>query len=210
MKVIVFGAHSAVGEFVVSKLRENRYVSCAVVGNANQMELLEKRGADQVAVYEAHTLRSLFQGYDAAIFLTGISPKAQTGRTVMVDHQSVIETVKEAERQGVRRFVMMSPISANEAVGDESREIAAKEMPDEFLRQSGLTYTVVQPGKLNDKPGDGKISAAITLASDNLEISKEDLAEVLVKSLESKNTFNITFEVSEGGTMIEKALTSLK
>jgi uncharacterized protein YbjT (DUF2867 family) len=209
MKVIVIGAHSAVGEFVVSKLHENRYFSCAVVGNENQMELLAKRGADEVAVYEESSLQSLFQGYDAAIFLTGISPRAQTGRTVMVDHQSVIETVKEAERQGVRRFVMMSPISANEAVGDESREIAAKEMPDEFLRQSALTYTVVQPGALNDKPGDGKISAAVTLESDNLEISKEDLAEVLVKALESESTFNKTFEVSEGETMIEKALSLL-
>lgn len=209
MKVIVFGAHSAVGEFVVSKLRENGYLSCAVVGNENQMELLRKRGADEVVVYEESSLQSLFQGYEAAIFLTGISPKAQTGKTVMVDHESVIETVNEADRQGVKRFVMMSPISANEAVGDESREIAAKEMPDEFLRQSALTYTVVQPGALNDKPGDGKISAAVTLESDTLEISREDLAEVLVTALDSESTFNKTFEVGTGDTMIEKALASL-
>jgi uncharacterized protein YbjT (DUF2867 family) len=179
------------------------------VGNANQKELLEKRGADEVAVYDEAVLGSLFQGYDAAIFLTGISPKAQTGRTVMVDHQAVIETVKEAQRQGVKRFVMMSPINANEAVGDDSREIAAKEMPDEFLRQSDLTYTVVQPGLLNDKPGKGKIAAAVTLDSDTLEISREDLAHVLVSSLDSKNTFHKTFEVGEGSTTIDKALASL-
>lgn len=209
MKVIVFGAHSAVGEFVVSKLREYEYPSCAVVGNQNQMELLKKRGADEVVVYEENSIQNLFRGYDSAIFLTGISPKAETGKTVMVDHQSVIETVKEAERQGVKRFVMLSPVSANEAVGDESREIAAKEMPDEFLRQSTLTYTVVQPGSLNDKPGEGQIAASVTLDSSTLEISREDLAEVLVTALEAESTYNKTFEVGAGETSIIKALASL-
>jgi len=209
LKVIVFGAHSAVGEFVVSKLREYGYPSCAVVGSQNQMELLKKRGADEVVVYEENSIQTLFRGYDSAIFLTGISPKAQTGKTVMVDHQSVIETVKEAERQGVKRFVMLSPVSANEAVGDESREIAAKEMPDEFLRQSTLTYTVVQPGSLNDKPGRGTIAAAVTLDSNTLEISREDLAEVLVTALDSESTFNKTFEVGAGETIITKALAAL-
>lgn len=209
MRVIVFGAHSAVGEFVVSKLKEHGHSSCAVVGNENQIELLKNRGSSEVVVYEESSLQSLFQGYDAAIFLTGISPKAQTGKTVMVDHESVIETVKEAERQGVKRFVMMSPVSANEAVGDQSREIAAKEMPDEFLRQSTLTYTVVQPGALNDKPGDAKISAAVTLDSNTSEISREDLAEVLVVALDTESTFNKTFEVAAGEISITKALASL-
>lgn len=209
MKVVVFGAHSSVGEHVVKKLQEDHHQSCAVVGNANQRELMEKRGATEVIIYEESTIETLFKGYEGAIYLTGINPKADIGKTVMVDHQSVIEIVQMAEQQGVKRFVMMSPISANEAAGDESREIGAKEMPDELLRQSDLTYTVVQPGSLNDKPGDGKISAAATLDSNGLEISREDLAEVLVKALEAENTFNKTFEVAAGETLISDALASL-
>lgn len=209
MKVIVFGAHSSVGEHVVSKLMNNGYTSCAVVGNENQIDLLKKRGATEAVVYEERLLPTLFQGYDAAIYLTGINPKGQSGKTVMVDHQSVIETVKEAEKQGVQRFVMMSAIMANEAAGDESREIGAKEMPDELLRQSNLTYTIVQPGALTDKPGHGKISAAETLDSNELEISREDMAEVLVMSLEAEAAFNKTFEVAGGDTIVSKALASL-
>ncbi|RSD26666.1 SDR family oxidoreductase [Mesobacillus subterraneus] len=209
MKVIVFGAHGSVGEHVVSRLLKNGYKSCAVVGNENQIGLLKKRGAAEVVVYEERLLPTLFEGYEAAIYLTGISPKGSSGRTVMVDHQSVIETVKEAERQGVKRFVMLSAVTANESIGDESREIAAKEMPDELLRQSKLTYTVVQPGALTDKPGNGKVSAAVTLESAELEIPREDLAEVLVQSLEIEATFNKTFEVADGDTTVSKALASL-
>jgi uncharacterized protein YbjT (DUF2867 family) len=209
MKVIVFGAHSDVGEHVVKKLHDNGYFSCAVVGNENQVELLEKRGATVVKLYEESISGTIFTGYDAVIYLTGISPKAHTGKTVLVDHQSVIETVKEAEKQGVKRFVMMSAIKANEAVGDESREIGAKEMPDEYLRQSGLTYTVIQPGLLTDKPGDGKISAAVTLDADAPEISREDVAEVLVKTLEIEGAFNKTFEVADGEISIDRALASV-
>lgn len=209
MKVIVIGAHSSVGEFVVSKLMENGYTSCAVVSDENQMDLIKKRGATEVVLYEERILPTLFNGYDAVIYLTGVNPKAKTGRTVMIDHESVIETVKEAEKQGVKRFVMMSAIMANEAAGDDSREIGAKEMPDELLRQSNLTYTIVQPGAFTDKPGNGKISAAETLDSNELEISHEDIAEVLVISLETEAAFNKTFEVAEGDTVITKALSSL-
>ncbi|ESU32259.1 hypothetical protein G3A_12405 [Bacillus sp. 17376] len=209
MKVIVIGAHSSIGEFVVSKLMGNGYTSCAVVSSENQIELLKKRGATEAVLYEETILPTLFQGYDAAIYLTGINPKARAGRTVMVDHESVIETVKEAEKQGVKRFVMMSAIMANEAAGDDSREIGAKEMPDELLRQSNLTYTIIQPGALTDKPGDGKISAAETLDSNELEISREDMAEVLVVSLETEAAFNKTFEVASGDTAVNKALASL-
>jgi uncharacterized protein YbjT (DUF2867 family) len=209
MKVIVFGAHSDVGEHVVKKLHDNGYFSCAVVGNENQVELLEKRGATVVKLYEESISGTIFTGYDAVIYLTGTSPKAHTGKTVLVDHQSVIETVKEAEKQGVKRFVMMSAIKANEAVGDVSREIGAKEMPDEYLRQSGLTYTVIQPGLLTDKPGDGKISAAVTLDADTPEISREDVAEVLVKALEIEGAFNKTIEVADGETTIDRALASI-
>jgi hypothetical protein len=72
-----------------------------------------------------------------------------------------------------------------------------------------LTYTVVQPGSLNDKPGDGKISAAVTLHSDTLEISRENLAEVLVATLHSESTFNKTFEVADGDTPVSEAVASL-
>ncbi|MBT2693860.1 NAD(P)H-binding protein [Bacillus sp. ISL-55] len=209
MKVIVIGAQSSVGEFVVSKLMENGYTSCAVVSDENQIDLLKKRGATEVVLYEESILPTLFHGYNAAIYLTGINPKAKTGRTVMVDHQSVIETVKEAERQGVKRFVMLSAVMANEEAGDDSRNIGAKEMPDELLRQSNLTYTIVQPGAFTDKPGNGKISASETLDSNELEISHEDLAEVLVMLLENEAAFNKTFEVAEGDTVITKALSSL-
>ena len=209
MKVIVFGAHSTVGEHVVKKLHEENVSSCAVIGNENQKELLIKRGATDVVVYEKSGLETLFTGYEAVIYLTGINPGAATGKTVLVDHESVIEIVKDAQRQGVQRFVMMSAITANESAGDASRDIGAKEMPDELLRHANLTYTVVQPGALNDKPGEGKISASISLESDELEISREDLAEVLVKVLKIESTFNKTFEVAAGDTPISDALASL-
>jgi uncharacterized protein YbjT (DUF2867 family) len=209
MRVIVFGAHSSVGEHVVSKLMENGHTSCAVVGSENQIDGLKKRGAADVVLYKEHVLPAMFKDYDAVIYLTGINPKGDSGKTVMVDHQSVIETVKEAERQEIKRFVMQSAVMANEAEGDKSREIGAKEMPDELLRQSNLIYTIVQPAALTDKPGQGKISAAVTLDSNELEISREDLAEVLVESLEAEAAFNKTFEVAEGDMIISQALASL-
>lgn len=209
MKVAVIGAHGDVGEHVIKKLKEKNYESLAVIGSQEQSDATIKRGASHFAIYNEETMDSLFTGYDAVIFLNGVSPSAHTSKTVLLDHDAIHGSIEEAKNQGVKRFIMLSAIRANEIPEAKTSNIAERESADEKLKNSSLTFTIVRSGRLTNTPGSGKISISETLEDPQAEISRDDLAAILVESLETDATFNKIFEVSSGDTPIHDALGSV-
>ncbi|GLB59883.1 NAD(P)H-binding protein [Cytobacillus sp. NCCP-133] len=206
MKAVVIGANSDVGEHVIKKLAEKNIESIAVVANEVQMEDYIKLGANDAVLYDEQILLSRLQIADAAIYLTGVNPKKHTSKTVLVDHQSVSDTIQWAQESGVKRFVMMSAVKAEEGENDSSRTIAAKDLPEDMLKNANLIYTVVRPAQLTDHPGTGLVQAINKIHDKTAEIPREDAAAILVESLNYKAVFNKTIEVSSGDTPIKDAL----
>jgi uncharacterized protein YbjT (DUF2867 family) len=67
---------------------------------------------------------------------------------------------------------------------------------EESVRESGIPYTIIRPCALTEEPG-GK--ALIFEQGDNIrgKVSREDIAELCVRSLEQPEACNLTFEVKE-------------
>ncbi|WP_394582939.1 NAD(P)H-binding protein [Cytobacillus firmus] len=206
MKVIVIGANGDVGELVIRKLADRKHEALAVAANENQMEDLIKMGAVQAIVYDEEKLIPYLQASDAVIYLTGVNPKKHTGKTVMVDHQSISDIIQLAQKSNVRRFVMMSAVKAEESETDPSRKIAAKDLPEDMLKAADLVYTVVRIGQLTDNPGNGTITLSEKIHDRKAEIPREDAAEVLVESLNREAVFHSTIEAASGDTPISEAL----
>ncbi|TLS36982.1 NAD(P)H-binding protein [Pseudalkalibacillus caeni] len=204
MKVAVMGASGSVGEHVIKFLSRKNYESVAVINETNKTEEMKKLGATEVAVSNDEHFEEAFADCDAVIYVSGASPNAGETKTVLVDHRAVIDSVKETKKQGIDRFVFLSAIRANEPEDSDSRTTGAKDEPDELLRQEGLTYTIIRPSHLVDKPGSGKIEAAESVSSEG-EIPREDVAAVLVEVLENEATYKQTYEVTAGDTRIEEA-----
>ncbi|MBG9547611.1 NAD(P)H-binding protein [Cytobacillus firmus] len=206
MKVIVIGANGDVGELVIRKLADRKHEALAVAANENQMEDLIKMGAVQAIVYDEEKLIPYLQASDAVIYLTGVNPKKHTGKTVMVNHQSISDIIQLAQKSNVRRFVMMSAVKAEESETDPSRKIAAKDLPEDMLKAADLVYTVVRIGQLTDNPGNGTITLSEKIHDRKAEIPREDAAEVLVESLDQEAVFHSTIEAASGDTPISEAL----
>ena len=83
----------------------------------------------------------------------------------------------------------------------------AKYYADRCLKQSGLTYTILRPGLLKNDPATGKIEVAENLPGG--AISREDVAEVVVASLDNESTFNKAFDLLNGDSPIDEALKNL-
>jgi uncharacterized protein YbjT (DUF2867 family) len=68
---------------------------------------------------------------------------------------------------------------------------------EESVRKSGLLYAIIRPCALTEEPG-GK--ALIFEQGDNIrgKVSREDIAELCVQTLEQPQAVNVTFEVKEG------------
>lgn len=83
--------------------------------------------------------------------------------------------------------------------------LQAKQNADEYLKASTLTYTIVRPGSLNNNRGTGSIRLGKSLGTQGA-ISRDDVAQTLVRVLHDDAAINQTFEILEGDTLIGKAL----
>lgn len=205
MRVLVIGTEDMTGEHVVKQLADRHHNPVALVGAENKVEEMVKLGASAVVSLERRVFSSAFSDCEAVIYLSSASPRTGEGKPILVDHQSVIDSVEAAKKHGVKRFVLMSAMRANE-MGDAS---AIRFNSEELLRQEKFTYTVIRTSMPVDKPGIGKVEAGLSIEHDKDEIPKEDIASVLVEALDTKEVFNKTINVTSGKILIHEALQRL-
>ena len=76
---------------------------------------------------------------------------------------------------------------------------------DQWLRLSSLDYTIIHPGDLNDKKGTGFVKV---VESDirRGDISREDVAKIVLACLENQSTFRKEFKVVSGKQPILEAI----
>ena len=213
MKVLVAGANGTTGRQIVSLLaKEENHTALAMIRKEEQIEDIKKAGGEPVLADLEGNLDQAVQGVSAVIFAAGSGPKTGPDKTTAVDRDGAISLIDAAKKAGVKRFVMLSAIGSDTPEqGPEGMQhyFKAKLDADEHLKQSGLTYTIVRPGALTNEEGTGKIIAQNKLEDPKGKISRADVAQVIVSSLEDEKTYNQTFEILNGNVPIKEAISEL-
>jgi uncharacterized protein YbjT (DUF2867 family) len=127
-----------------------------------------------------------------------------------VDYGGAVKLIEAAEHNGVERYVIVSSMGADpEHEGDETFDVylRAKGRADQALAESGLTYTIVRPGRLTDDPPTGRVFVAEK--GERGEVPRADVAAVLAATLREPATEGRTFEVVTGQTEVEKAVAAV-
>ena len=187
-----------------------------LVRKEDQLPDIEADGAEPVLCdLESETVEGgvgeAVEGCDAIVFAAGAGPGSGAARKETMDYGGAAKLVEAAEERGVGRYLMLSSMGAGDLeAGSEAMRpyLRAKARADERLRDSGLDYTIVRPGRLTDEEGTGRVEAAEYLGRRG-EIPREDVARTLAAALENPNTSGKTFEVLAGETPIEEALARL-
>ncbi|WP_221568223.1 SDR family oxidoreductase [Alkalihalobacillus sp. TS-13] len=214
MKVLVVGANGGTGRHILRMLGgSNDHQAVAMIRDITQSAELEKLGISETVLADLEDeVEHAVEGCDAILFAAGSGSKTGPEKTITVDQEGAIKLVQAAEKHGVKRFVMLSTVGAdNPEYGSEGMKhyFEAKKKADDALRESSLTYTIVRPGRLSYDAGTGKIRAAAQLDDYSGDISREDVAKVMIESLNVENTKGKTFEFLSGDTNIVEALKSL-
>lgn len=202
--VLIAGANGTTGRMIVQLLQNSdKYRPIAMVRKQEQKERFEE---DQVATVLADLegdLSHAVKGADKVIFAAGSAGK----KVIAVDQEGAKSLTDAAKKAGVLKFVMLSSMGAdNPTVSDELEDyLKAKQKADDYLRASGLSYSIVRPGGLTDKDGTGKIQLREKLATQG-SISRADVAKTLVEVLEDGVMQNQTFEIIAGETPVDKAV----
>ncbi len=204
MLVLVAGAHGQVGQHIMALLSKSEHEVRAMVRKETQVAELEPFSTEVVVADLTEDVAHAAKGCDVIIFAAGSSGNDVKG----VDRDGAIKLIEVAERQGVKRFVMLSSMGAGEPErGPEALRpyLKAKGEADKRLQKSDLDYTIIRPGRLTDDAATGKIKAAEQFDGWG-SITREDVAKTLVAALEYPNTHGQTFEILEGDTPIEEVL----
>lgn len=202
--ILVAGANGTTGKKVVDLLKKTQYFNpVAMVRKEEQLQEFKNRGIDAVlADLEGEVIHAL-NNIDKVVFAAGSGGK----KVVAVDQEGAKKLVDAARNSKVKKFVMLSSMGAEnpEAADEIKAYLKAKHNADEYLKDSGLNYTVVRPGSLNNDAGSGKIRLQSRFEEQG-EISRDDVAQTLVRTLHDDVANKETFEILSGDTLIGKAL----
>ncbi|MYL21593.1 NAD(P)H-binding protein [Halobacillus litoralis] len=216
MKVLVVGANGQVGKHLVQKIQSHHDIEAvAMIRKEEQASYFKDLGAETVLVdLEDNTekIAEAFDDVDAVVFTAGSGPNTGPDKTVMIDLDGAVKTIDAAKQKGVNRYVMVSSFdTTREAIQGAPASFApyvvAKHYADDWLRRTNLNYTIVHPGILTNEDGTGQVQAAETV--ERGEISREDVAGVLLAVLENESTIGKEFQVVGGSTSIKDAVNKL-
>ncbi|MBS4219457.1 SDR family oxidoreductase [Bacillus sp. FJAT-49711] len=212
MKVLVVGANGHTGRLLVQYLANNSdHHPYAMVRNEDQEEELMELGAVEVIVADLEAdISRVTNGMDAVIFAAGSGSKTGPDKTISVDQEGAIKLIDAAKSSSVKHFVMLSSIGADDPQGPIEHYLTAKRIADDHLKNSGLTYTIVRPGRLTHDKATGKVELAEKIElMDDRSIPRADVAHVLAASLEINNAGNKVMEILSGDKEIESAMEML-
>lgn len=212
MKVLVIGASGRVGGNLVEQLLADNH---EVIGTTRQDKILfdadNYSQLDLDLTADKDTIQSqIADDIEAVYFVAGSGGKS----ILEVDLHGAVKTMQAAKDKGINRYIMLSTVFSMDTSKWDSPAIAelkeyyiGKHYADNWLvNDSGLDYTIVQPGALKERPGTGKISINSGEAGDN---AIEDVAATLAAILTTDTASKKIFQMQNGDTAINDAIAKL-
>ncbi|WP_282067962.1 SDR family oxidoreductase [Olleya namhaensis] len=206
--ILVAGANGTTGKKIVNLLNESQYFNpIAMVRKEEQVAYFKAKNIDTVLADLEQDVSVAFNNtIDKVVFAAGSGGK----KVVEVDQEGAKRLIDASNKNNVKKFVMLSSMGADHPEQAEQLQayLKAKHNADEYLKSSGLNYSIVRPGSLTNGELTNKIQLDTKLNKSG-DISRNDVAQTLVRSLNDDVANNATFEILKGDTLIGDALNTL-
>lgn len=204
--ILVAGANGTTGKKIVNLLNQSQYFNpIAMVRKEEQKAFFEAKQIDTVLGDLEDDISHVFNNktIDKVLFAAGSGGK----NVVEVDQEGAKRMVDASKKNNVKKFVMLSSMGADQPEKAEQLQdyLKAKHNADEYLKSSGLNYSIVRPGSLTNGELTNKIQLDQKLDTQG-EISRNDVAQTLVSTLNDDVANQATFEILKGETLIGEAL----
>jgi NADH dehydrogenase len=207
--ILVTGATGFVGRALLPRLAEAGLEVRCLIRPSRHSPRLPRGVPVQVSIAsleDARGLRAALVGVDTIIHLAGAEWHGRRGDVFAVDAQGTRALVEAAREAGVGRLLHLSHLGADRA--SAYPVLKAKGLAEEFIRQSGINYTIVRSTLLYGEedvflnvlaalirmgpgvflmPGDGKVSLQ--------PLWVEDLVTCLEWSLSDLTSLNQTLSL---------------
>jgi uncharacterized protein YbjT (DUF2867 family) len=155
MTILVAGATGKTGLHLVQMLVDQGHKPIALVRESSDTNQLPQ-GVGTRPGDLADLQNGVCDGMDAVIFAAGSGGHTGADMTDKVDRDGAKRLIDLARNAGVKRFVMLSSVGADQSdpTGALAHYLKAKHAADAHLMASGLTYAILRPVALtNDSRG---------------------------------------------------------
>ncbi|MFJ4206857.1 NAD(P)-binding oxidoreductase [Paenarthrobacter sp. NPDC089675] len=215
-RIAIIGGHGKVARHLSRILSEEGHDVTSIVRNPDHVaEVMETGAAAEVLDVEHSTTAEIAQalgGHDAVVWSAGAGG-GNPARTYAVDRDAAIRSMDASGDAGVKRYVMVSYLGASKDHGIPEDHgffpyAEAKAAADEYLRSTGLDWTILGPGSLTDEAPTGLIEVDPTDPGKGTQTSRGNVALVAAAALELPRTIGRTISFKDGGVDVVDALTA--
>jgi uncharacterized protein YbjT (DUF2867 family) len=142
---LVTGATGDLGRKIVGLLRQRDLPVRAFVRLTSRHGELEQRGAEIFIgdLQQERDIQKACQGVQCVISAHG-SNELNRGKPEAIDYRANIDLIDAAKAAGVQHFVFVSVLGADRGYED-APVFKAKWAVEQYLRASGLNYTILRP-----------------------------------------------------------------
>ena len=212
MKVVIAGGHGKIALRLSRLIAERHERPTGLIRKPEYEADLIAVGAHPVLFdLESGTAAELatqLEGADAVVFAAGAGPGSGAARKDTVDRGGAVLLADAAELAGVRRYLMVSAMGADDGPTPDRDEVfaayLAKKAADDDLRSRDLDWTVLRPGALTDHSGTGEVRLAEH--TERGSVPREDVASVLLALLDAPGTAGLSLDLVSGDTPIADAV----
>ena len=212
-RIAIVGGHGKIARLLHPMLLGDGHQPVALVRSPEHAAELESSGVEtrmlDIENSEASDFAAAFEGCDAVVFSAGGGPDGNIERKRTVDLEGSLKSIEAAKSLGIRRFVQVSAINVDEPPAPDAPPVwkayvEAKRDADAALRDSGLDWTILRPGRLTDAPGTGRVSLGVDVSRG--EIPRADVAEVIAAVLDEPGTAGHQWNLVSGDTPVAEAI----
>jgi uncharacterized protein YbjT (DUF2867 family) len=202
--LLIVGATGGTGQEVVSQALARGYAVRVLVRDEDKARTLF---GDQVAyavgdVRQPRTLPAAMRRVDYIVSALGSNVERDPeNKPELVDYGGVRSLAIAAREARVKHFVLTSSMGVTNPEHQLNRILDDilnwKFKGEEALRASGVRYTIVRPGALNNDPGGKKGIRVLQGDPQDVtgEIPRADVAAVLLNAVGRPEAFGKTFEI---------------
>ena len=212
-RIAVVGGHGQVARHLLVALRRSEHDPVALVRREEYRAELESRGAEvrllDIEAADAAGFGAAFEGCDAVVFAAGGGPDGNKERKRTVDLEGSLKSIDGARLAGIDRFVQISAINVDDPLPADTDEVwrayvEAKRDADVAVRDSGLAWTIIRPGRLTDDPATGLVALGPDVARG--DVTRADVAAVVAAVLDEPSTVGKQWNLVNGDVPVAEAV----
>jgi len=201
MRVLVAGATGQTGKRIVKTLLTQESVSVRALVRDRTKAAAEFPETVEVVVGDVLDIPSISAAIvncDVVISATGAAPSFDPTGPYKVDYEGNKNLVDAAKSAQVQQFVMVSSLCVSKLLHPLNLfwgVLYWKQQAEDYLKQSGVAYTIVRPGGLKNEDNSDAVvmSSADTLFEGS--IPRQKVAEVCIEALSAANAKNKVVEI---------------